>query len=1064
MNFIWSIIPKEFYFYFSTPVLQIIVWILMLIFALFFLFKIQSLNFKFNRQRKFFFVILFLFTPVASLLFGIEFFSETNFSTPFVPIHIEYIALPLSFFPLIIAGIYLGPLYASILASISGFLIGGFVTHNLFTIWLFVFVSIIFTFFIRQNFNLSFYNFLRNPIISFIVIVFLYPLFSLIFSFLFIQGNFSIRIEFFISQLGLNWIVFIINLFFTALILQFIKLVFPQFWVEPRDFLLFSRNKKIMDSVNFLFIPVLFISFFFLVVFNWYQTGEYIQINQRDVLIKQAERIDENIFLLLSSGKTLIKQYSNDEVLLFDDFKKIKVFFEELINNSDFFDNLILLDQNLGVLVEYSDAQGNGTNFSSQQKEMIQLAYNDLAFQIYPFVIKDKFDVSELMFVVPVYDTNQVPYRILVAMTRLNDNPYYTSVLENIENIEKLEGNTIILSPQNEILYATDSSSLFLVNENYKNEFFDTINFLAIPQINYSKISEITGWKIINSIPIFTIRSISFSSRSSFLISVAFVFILLIILLNVFSRQLSQSINLINKKYIQNKKIDKKISYLPVELMKIKNRSILRQKEFYEIINTKDFFIKLREIPEFRIQDNYVLDLILEESLKFNAESVRIILFEKEEKISKGKGALNSKFESIDVRILPFLNDEIVQIISNKNELKTLFYNHNLIPESVLILRLFDDQNNYGFIWSAYFHVHSFSEQEIQFMKDLSLTLVDLIKKQKNNFDYNDKSIFKTSFENYPDVIFEIDSDGFVIDANSKARDMFEINYKYRIDDIPIINNNKRFYFMFRGNPNEIDQCELEWENKIFQITVKKVYSSIKDFSWLCVMQDFTSLRYKELNANHLLLSVNNDFRNSIRILQDNIDMINEINNNSSLSYHINSIESQILHLKNKTNSLLNKNRLENDNVLEKTSFNFESLVNVIVDRLKPEIMQKSIKIEADNLNKNIFADKNLFEIALYNVLENAIKASKIKGAIQIKLIFENDNYLISIKDNGIGISPADIDNIFNPYFQVNSDEKNGYGLGLYLSKKIIEKHDGEINCISQLGNGSTFKIIIPNH
>jgi two-component system phosphate regulon sensor histidine kinase PhoR len=192
--------------------------------------------------------------------------------------------------------------------------------------------------------------------------------------------------------------------------------------------------------------------------------------------------------------------------------------------------------------------------------------------------------------------------------------------------------------------------------------------------------------------------------------------------------------------------------------------------------------------------------------------------------------------------------------------------------------------------------------------------------------------------------------------------------------------------------------------------------------------------------------------------------MLNQSNNlDSSLSYYINKINKQVMHLQKQTNTLLDKNKLEKSHISGKSLVSFIDIVKRIIERLQPEIMQKSVQIKTINLNKTIYVDENLFEIAIFNIFENAVKNSKDKGIVEIKLVFEKGFFEVYIKDYGTGIAPADIENIFKPYYQINSNEENGQGIGLYIAKNIVEKHNGKIVCESKLGIGSTFKIILPN-
>ncbi|PCJ16213.1 MAG: hypothetical protein COB02_16825 [Candidatus Cloacimonadota bacterium] len=110
--------------------------------------------------------------------------------------------------------------------------------------------------------------------------------------------------------------------------------------------------------------------------------------------------------------------------------------------------------------------------------------------------------------------------------------------------------------------------------------------------------------------------------------------------------------------------------------------------------------------------------------------------------------------------------------------------------------------------------------------------------------------------------------------------------------------------------------------------------------------------------------------------------------------------------------------------------------------------------------------DATLLEQVILNICINAKNAISENGMLEIKLRpkvkFENTNYyVISLQDNGKGIKKSHLENIFDPFFSVQQGSK-GYGLGLFMCKQIIEKHNGFIEVESEEYVGTIFKIYLP--
>lgn len=121
------------------------------------------------------------------------------------------------------------------------------------------------------------------------------------------------------------------------------------------------------------------------------------------------------------------------------------------------------------------------------------------------------------------------------------------------------------------------------------------------------------------------------------------------------------------------------------------------------------------------------------------------------------------------------------------------------------------------------------------------------------------------------------------------------------------------------------------------------------------------------------------------------------------------------------------------------------------------------IKKEIDCIDMEV--DPTLLELAIVNLLTNAVKYSTPPAHITIAFTKNSDEVILTIEDRGIGIPPEDVEHIFERFYTVNkahSRKLGGAGLGLSLVKTIVEKHDGTIHVHSALGVGSTFTLTFP--
>lgn len=180
----------------------------------------------------------------------------------------------------------------------------------------------------------------------------------------------------------------------------------------------------------------------------------------------------------------------------------------------------------------------------------------------------------------------------------------------------------------------------------------------------------------------------------------------------------------------------------------------------------------------------------------------------------------------------------------------------------------------------------------------------------------------------------------------------------------------------------------------------------------------------------------------------------------------IKTINRQSQRLQKLIDQVLDNSLSANDIQLDKTPLKAADYINNVLDDFLFSVKDQHIELMR-NINSDaiIHIDKFYFTTALFNILENAIKYCQDDFKIHCKLSSTSTHFIISISDNGIGISEQHKKQIFDKFFRVDQNEVHnvkGLGLGLYYTNEIIKAHQGEIVIDSKLNKGSTFNIIIP--
>ena len=165
-------------------------------------------------------------------------------------------------------------------------------------------------------------------------------------------------------------------------------------------------------------------------------------------------------------------------------------------------------------------------------------------------------------------------------------------------------------------------------------------------------------------------------------------------------------------------------------------------------------------------------------------------------------------------------------------------------------------------------------------------------------------------------------------------------------------------------------------------------------------------------------------------------------------------------------NALTKMSRLEGGMFqFKERNVSIEQIVINVMNQAYPKASCKNIKIDIDvDSGLMIKADEKWVIEAVFNILDNAIKYSEDNRKIRIKTFCYEMFCGISIIDQGQGISEYEIPKIFSRFYRGTlASDKEGIGVGLFLSRNIIEGHGGYIKVKSKVGIGSTFDICFPN-
>ncbi|MCX7759032.1 MAG: HAMP domain-containing histidine kinase [bacterium] len=280
-----------------------------------------------------------------------------------------------------------------------------------------------------------------------------------------------------------------------------------------------------------------------------------------------------------------------------------------------------------------------------------------------------------------------------------------------------------------------------------------------------------------------------------------------------------------------------------------------------------------------------------------------------------------------------------------------------------------------------------------------------------------------------------------------------------------LIDKVRNFYFTNMENIDKINTTIITTSLHEREMNLEFIILH-KDNKYFFVLSNDSYIRYEFFRTN-ILNTLSHELKTPLTIIKGYVQYVmKSLPEKNALMNIMSVILNETYRLEEIISELIEVSKFySNSVIIKKDIFSVNSLVNMVINKFEPKIKSKgvSMSVEIQNNDFEIVADFEKMKYVISELIENSIKYGKDK--IFLRCFEDTEGFYFEIADNGKGMSKEIIKNLFNLFIRTENELNRkiyGLGVGLFLVKKIVEAHGGEVYIKSKINRGTKVTIFIP--
>ncbi len=321
------------------------------------------------------------------------------------------------------------------------------------------------------------------------------------------------------------------------------------------------------------------------------------------------------------------------------------------------------------------------------------------------------------------------------------------------------------------------------------------------------------------------------------------------------------------------------------------------------------------------------------------------------------------------------------------------------------------------------------------------------------------------------DGVLAIDQKGNIITSNAYIKKYFNVNNPKTIYDFQYQSFLRDMYDDLRNGKTHVSE-EIDCNSRNLMIIGSPISDSGLEENYLIIIRNITADKQFESEQKKFISSVSHELRTPLTTIIGYTDMLmrRNVTNPDMLNKSLTTINHEGYRLLRLVDDLLNANRLDKTEFeVHRTNLDLRALISNVIEQMQFKAVAKEIVInyKYDDTIPEVLGDYDRLQQLFINIFHNAIKYSDVGDIIDVVSTLENNMMVTSVRDYGVGMSESEQIHIFDAFYRVDEDRarsngEGGAGLGLYLVKQIVDKHDGTITIDSVPDEGTNVTVKIP--